>query len=102
LKNKLDDLCPVSIALDHTNQADRVMRVPKYLGEIQNLSKPMPFAIRSGKGFVLPSDQTPVPPPPVPAASVGNRAPTQPPAKPAAPTPTKKPIAFSSVVRMPE
>lgn len=64
LKNKLDDLCPVSIALDHTNQADRVMRVPKYLGEIQNLSKPMPFAIRSGKGFVLPSDQTPVPPPP--------------------------------------
>lgn len=103
LKNKLDDLCPVSITLDHTNQADRVMRVSKYLGEIQNLSKPMPFAIHSGKGFVLPADPTSSPAThPGPAASVGNRASTQPPAKPAAPASPKKPIAFSSVVRMPD
>jgi KaiC/GvpD/RAD55 family RecA-like ATPase len=103
LKNKLDDLCPVSITLDHTNQTDRVMRVSKYLGEIQNLSKPMPFAIHSGKGFVLPADPTSSPAThPGPAASVGNRASTQPPAKPAAPASPKKPIAFSSVVRMPD
>jgi len=95
LKNKLDDLCPVSIYLEHTPKGERSMRVTKYLGEVANLEKPVPFAIRSGKGIT--------PPQPAAAASSAAAASTPaPPTRPAAPAAAKRPIAFSSVIRAPE
>lgn len=52
LKNHLEDLCSVSINLDHENQAGRVMRVIKYIGQANNLSNPIAFAIQDGVGLV--------------------------------------------------
>jgi KaiC/GvpD/RAD55 family RecA-like ATPase len=53
LKNHLEDLCSVSINLDHANQTERVLRVIKYIGQMNNLSNPIAFAIQDGTGFVL-------------------------------------------------
>ncbi len=94
LKSRLEDLCPVVVNLDFTDGNNRVMRVTKYLGEIQKLSTPFSFAIAPGHGIV--ADK---------AGGVGH--PQQPPApQPETPqqqTPrAQKPIQFSSVIRFPE
>lgn len=106
LKNRLEDLCPVALHLDHAEGQNRVLRVTKYLGESHKLSTPFPFAIipRAGiacDGPVQPSTapQTrPTPDTPWPA-----ERPTAPTA--VAPDPAaagRKPINFSSVIRFPE
>ncbi len=104
LKNKLDDLCPVSIFLDSTPTGERSLRTTKYLGEVANLEKPVAFAIRSGKGFTAPD-------PVVPGLKLAD-APPQPPTRttatpgevvpPAPGTAARRPIAFSAVIRPPE
>ena len=58
LKNHLEDLCSVSINLDHANQTERVMRVIKYIGQANHLSSPISFAIQDGLGFVRASPDT--------------------------------------------
>ena len=106
MKNRLEDLCPVALHLDHAEGQNRVLRVTKYLGESHKLSPPFPFAIipRAGiacDGPVQPSTapQTrPTPDTPWPA-----ERPTAPTA--VAPDPAaagRKPINFSSVIRFPE
>ena len=52
LKSRLEDLCPISVTLDHSNGEHRTLRVTKYLGELRNLSTPLPFAIAPGRGLV--------------------------------------------------
>jgi len=93
LKSRLEDLCPVSVNLDHSDGDNRVLRVTKYLGEIRKLSAPFPFVIAPKAGIIADQapatvTQTPLPPP---AA-----------AAPAQSAPAKKPINFSSVIRFPE
>lgn len=97
LKNKLVDLCPVSILLDHTAKDERSMRVTKYLGDVANLETPIPFVIRSGKGFTAPQ-----PAAAATSAPVAGKTSQPPPVRPATPAPAKRPISFSSVIRPPE
>jgi archaellum biogenesis ATPase FlaH len=93
LKNKLDDLCPVSIYLDCTATGERSLRTTKYLGEVANLEKPVAFTIRSGKGIVAPETV-------VPELKITGLPPQPPsPVAPAMGTAAKRPIAFSSVIR---
>ena len=93
LKSRLEDLCPVSIGLEHA-EGRRVLRVTKYLGEIRNLSTPYPFTIVQNRGIVA-ENELPAPTAPAPApAAPAPRAPEAP--------QQKKPISFSSVIRFPE
>ena len=111
LKSRLEDLCPVSISMDHENGAGRTLRVTKYLGEVKSLSTPFPFVIVPGKGIISEAEAQAMPPPepkpeksggPAPAAQTLPPGP-EPALYDAAPqAPHKKPINFSSVIRFPE
>ncbi len=52
LTSRMEDLCPISVTLDHSNGSHRTLRVKKFLGEILNLSTPFPFVIMPGRGLV--------------------------------------------------
>jgi len=97
LKSRLEDLCPVVINLDHTSGANRVLRVTKYLGEVRNLSTPIPFVIMPGKGIVAESE---APAGDAPAPVAPNTALSSPPSQTGAQA--SKPITFSSVIKFPE
>jgi KaiC/GvpD/RAD55 family RecA-like ATPase len=63
LKNHIEDLCSVSINLDHVNQTERCLSVIKYIGQANNLSSPIACAIQDGIGFVRVSPDTSDPTP---------------------------------------
>lgn len=96
LKSRIEDLCPIAVNLEHTDGANRLMRITKYLGEPHKLSEPIPFAIAPEHGIVAESVARAVraetPPPSVPET---------PPPSPPAPAPQTKPIHFSSVIHFP-
>ena len=93
LKSRLEDLCPIAVNLDHTDGANRVMRVTKYLGEMRKLSTPFPFSIVPGCGIVADRAEGIAAQPPT--APQTEALPTQPPR-------SQKPIRFSSAIRFPE
>jgi len=114
LKSRLEDLCPVVINLDHTGGANRVLRVTKYLGEIRNLSTPFPFVISPKKGILSEEEAAnaitqpvaaPCPQPgaqPVQPGPVSDPHTNTAPAPADAPSPPRKRINFSSVIKFPE
>ncbi len=53
LKKLMEDLCPVSITLDHENGANRSFIVSKYIGEMQGIAQTLPIDIVKGQGIVL-------------------------------------------------
>jgi len=97
LKSRLEDLCPVVINLDHTAGTNRVLRVTKYLGEVRNLSIPIPFAIMPGKGIAAETDGSPDDAPAPGASDMARSAQTA-----STGTQAAKPINFSSVIKFPE
>jgi KaiC/GvpD/RAD55 family RecA-like ATPase len=98
LKNRLEDLCPVALSLDHSDGEKRLLRVTKYLGESRNLSIPFPFAIMPKAGITA-AGRAAAPRPPSPAPA-GTAPPAGPP--PQAQGHGTRPINFSSVIRFPE
>jgi KaiC/GvpD/RAD55 family RecA-like ATPase len=98
LKGRLEDLCPVSINLDHAEGKERTLRVTKYLGEARNISTLFPFSIAPRKGIVLETPGKPGDP----KATVPTPAPAPVPEPLPTPQQPKKPISFSSVIRFPE
>lgn len=90
LKNKLEDLCPVSLLLDQSAKNERHLQITKYLGAVPHLETTIPFRILSGKGLVPPATAT---------GTAGPTPPTPPTPKSPSPTVAKRPISFSSAIR---
>jgi KaiC/GvpD/RAD55 family RecA-like ATPase len=99
LKNRLEDLCPVALNLDHSDGKSRMLRVIKYLGENGKLSTPFPFVILPKVGIT--TERAAPPAAPLPAVQAPP-SPAGPPPPTEHPRPGKKPINFSSVIRFPE
>ncbi len=103
LKNRLEDLCPVAIQLEHSDGEARLLRVTKYFGENPRLLSPFPFVIVPAIGIaldvpILPLDTGTVPSQPDPGDLL------TPPTVAASPpsAAVKKTVRSSSVIRFPE
>lgn len=105
LKKLMEDLCPVSLTLDHENGANRSFMVSKYIGEMQGIAQTLPIDIVKGQGIVLRGEKSKS----TASSYTFAAAVTQPPAREPAPkeeaasaAPPKRgdgPIRFSDALR---
>ena len=51
LKNRLDDVCPISMTLDKSPEGNQTFNVTKYIGQEEYLSTPIPFTMSPRNGI---------------------------------------------------